>query len=378
MTIFLVDPTTPELFHADLFPPLQGDFYVLVQGAPSVGRVELVKSMFPDFGNMSLGNLKVVFVKEFSRALIQKFAFQKVEHPDNVVDFRPTELMRHLHLIPPHVSRAIIRATPFNMYERELVPKMILDTITFLVQGLTISDKYPILKAIQNKFEEQLQIEMDDPVGDFDPYKHSKWCKPEEHIRVRADPDGEFAWPLNTKRVQTILHALDTINFEDLIDLADHDEITIELKENEEATTHEPEPEPKLLLPTDVRKFIAGRANTNQRFRTATIQMCPEAEFAQNLTGSLEDTNGPIDFFIEPRTEIQTQISLLQDIFPTMAPGGMMYFANPDMQLTIMLSTWNTSVPLGSLYGHLGGAFEQFGSFCVFTNGAVGVCVVER
>lgn len=366
MTIFLVDPTTPELFHADLFPPLQGDFYVLVQGAPSVGRVELVKSMFPD---LSLGNLKVVFVKEFSRAMIQKFAFQKVEHPDNVVDLRPTELMRHTHLIPPHVSRTIIRATPFNTYERELVPKMILDTITFLVQGLTISDEYPILKAIQNKFEEQLSIEMD-PVGDFDPYKHSKWCKPDEHIRARTDPDGEFAWPLNTKRVQTILHALDTINFEDLADLADHDEINVDIA-NEVVDVSS---DAKLLLPVDVRKFVSDRANTNQQFRTGSIQTCPEAEFVKVLTGSLEDINGKIDLFIEPRTEIQTQIDVLQEIFPTLAPGGMMYFTNPDMQLTVMLSTWNTSVPLGSLYGHLGGAFEQFGSFCMFTNGAVGVC----
>jgi hypothetical protein len=365
MTIFLVDPTTPELFHADLFPPLRGDFYVLIQGSPSVGRVETVKSMFPD---LSLGNLKVVFVKDFSRAIIEKFAFQKVEHPDNVVDFRPTELMRHTHLIPPHVSRSIIRTTPFNKYERELIPKMILDTITFLAQGLVIPDEYIVLKAIQKKFEEQLQIEMD-PVGDFDPHQHSKWCKPDEHIRARTDPDGGFVWPVNTKRTQTILDALDKINFEDLVDLADHEEINVDVT----CSSCSPD-EPELLLPTDVRKFISDRANTNQRFRTATIQMCPEAEFAKTLTGSLEDTNGPIDLFIESRTEIQAQISLLQDIFPTTAPGGMLYFTNPDMQLTVMLSTWNTTVPLGSLYGHLGDAYGQFGSFCVFSNGAIGVC----
>ncbi len=371
MTIFLVDPTTPELFQPDLFPPLRGDFYILVQGAPSVSRVELIKSMFPD---LSLGNVKVVFVKDFSRAIIEKFAFQKVEHPDNVVDFRPTELMRHTHLIPPHVSRAIIRATPFNPYERELVPKMILDTITALVQGLTISNDYVILKAIQKKFEEHLAIELD-PVGEFDPDRHSKWSRTEEHILRRFDPDGRFEWPMNTKRVQTILSALDKIDFEDLINLTDHEEIN-NIQENE-VSTLDPSLDPDFIstaiLPADVRKFISDRANSNQRFRTGTIQTCPEAEFAKTLTGSLEHTDGAIDLFIEPRTDIQIQVSVLQEVFPTIVPEGMMYFPNPDMGLTVMLSTWNTTMPLGSLHGHLGPTFEQFGHFRVFSNNAIAV-----
>jgi hypothetical protein len=367
MTIFLVDPSTPELFQPDLFPPLQGDFYVLIQGAPSVAHVALVKGMFPD---LTRGNLKVVFVKDFSRAIIEKFASKVIEHPSNIVDLRPTELMRHTHLVPPHVSRAIIRATPFNSYERELVPKMILDTITFLVQGLTIQGDYVILKAIQKKFEEHLTIELD-PVGEFDPRKHSKWSKPEEHIQARIDPDGGFAWPVNSKRVQTILSALDRIDFEELVDLANHDEINMDIQENSI-----PEEDPGMdhgILPVGVRKFISDRANTNQRFRTGMIQTCPEAEFAKALTGSLEHTNGAIDLFIEPRTDIQTQISVLQEVFPTLTSGGMMYFINPAMELTVMLSTWSTTVPLGSLHGHLDAAFEQFGRFCVFPNNAVGI-----
>jgi hypothetical protein len=180
---------------------------------------------------------------------------------------------------------------------------------------------------------------------------------------------------MNTKRLQKVLSVLDYINFEDLIDLADHEEIT-NIQENE-VSTLDPSLDPDFIstaiLPADVRKFISDRANSNQRFRTGTIQTCPEAEFAKALTGSLEHTDGAIDLFIEPRTDIQIQVSVLQEVFPTIVPEGMMYFPNPDMGLTVMLSTWNTSMPLGSLHGHLGPTFEQFGHFRVFSNNAIAV-----
>lgn len=362
--IFLADPTCPELFHRDLFPALKGDFYILVQGPASLSRVEQIKGMFA--GEPCVP--KIVFVKEFTREIINKFAFQKAEHPDNVADVRPTALMHHTHLIPPHVSRAIIRATVFDPNVRELIPKMILDTITFLVQGLTISDEYVVLKKIQSKFEEQLLIELE-PVGDLDVNRHCKWSKPEDHIRVRTDPSGEFAWPVECKFIQKITNVLERIPFEDLANLADHDEINVDIVVEEENAYESPPI--MLFLPIEVRRFVATRADTNQRFRTEAIQTCPEVDLARTISGTLECTDGPIDLFVESRTDPVTQIKVLQDIFPSVAPGGIVFLTNPSVEITVMLSTWTTNLPLGSLHGHLGGAFDAFDSFHVFPNGAI-------
>lgn len=364
--IFLVDPTCPELFQRDLFQKsLRGDFYIMVQGPASPTRVEQIKSMFAS----EPCTPKVVFVKEFTRELINKFAFQKAEHPDNIADMRPTALMRHTHLLPPHVSRVIIRSTPFDVNVRELIPKLILDTITFLVQGLTISDEYVLLKKIQNKFEEELLIELD-PVGELDTAVHCRWSKPEDHIRVRTDPSGEFTWPVDRKTIEKVSDVLDRISFGDLVHLADHDEINVEAVD---ASGYNESAPALVLLPTEVRRFIATRADTNQSFRTETVQTCPEVNFARDISGTLERPDGPVDLFIEARTDVRIQVAVLQEIFPTLAAGGMIYLSNPGMEITVMLSTWNTSMPLGSLYGNLGAAFDAFDSFKVYEDGTVGV-----
>jgi hypothetical protein len=360
--IFITDPNAADLFHIDLFPELRPDdtFYVLVEGPVSPTRIEQIKSMFT-----TPTSVKVVFVKEFSDASIERFAKQKGD--TTVVDLRPSEIMKQTHLLPPHISRAILRETS-DPRTRAVIPRMILETITALVHGLKISDEFVVLREIQKRFEEHLEIELDSDSAPFDPHIHSRWCSPTDHVRILTDSDG-VVWPYDTRFAQNAHSVISKLDFGELTFLAEHAEIEAEY--NSRPGTDDTVD--VSIVPVDVRKFIATRASANRRFKSAAIQTCPEFELVRKMTDSLEN-EGPLDIFVEPRADISVQTFVLQEIFTEyMSPGGMMYFTNPDYQLTVMLSTWNTPVPLGSLYGNLGDVFRKFGSFHLFENGAIAV-----
>ncbi len=358
--IFLVDLSQPDLFHKELFPVLAGTFYVLVEGPASAARVEQVKSVFPD---LSLGTVKVVFVKSFAKSTIGKFAVDKCEHPDNVVDLRPTEWMLHTHLFPPSVSREVIRSTPFNPELRDLILKMILDTMCAVLGGIGIPpNEFPVLAHIQEKFAEFLEIGNEFEES-FDPYKHSVFCKPHEHVWARLDPSGKFRWPVLQKRLEQIRHVVDRISFEDLTHLADHEEL---VSINYSSVPNLP---PSVDLPVEeIREFVCSRSQANESFSC----LCNEdgSNWAKEVTTGFPESS-MIDLLIETRTNPCTQVAILNEFFDKLAPGGIVYIRHPDISLTVMLSTWSTPVPLGSLYGNLQGVFENFAHFHLCTDGSL-------
>lgn len=359
--IFLVDLSQPDLFHKELFPVLGGTFYILVEGPASPTRVEQIKSVFPD---LSLGTVKVVFVKSFTKTTIGKFACDKYEHPDNVVDLRPTEWMLHSHLFPSTVSREIIRSTPFNPELRDLVLKMILDCMCAILNGIRISkDEFPVLAHIQDKFAEFLEIG-NDFVEDFNPYKHSVYCKPREHVWARMDSSGTFRWPVRSKQLEKII---DRIAFEDLTHLADHEELT-------SATyTHHQENINDDVLPVDIREFVCSRTQTNGTFSCfPSNEGTPEFDWVKDVTDFFPESK-LIDLIIETGTDPRVQVGILAEFFERMSSGGLVYFKHPDMALTVMLSTWSTPVPLGSLYGNLSHVFENFAQFRACADGSIWV-----
>lgn len=363
--IYLVDLSQPDLFNGHLFTRLQGTFYILVEGPASPARVEQIKSAFPD---LSLGTVKVVFVKSFSPSIIQKFAFDKCEHPDRVVDLRPTEWMAHTHLFPPSVSREVIRSTPYNYELRDVLLRMILDCMCAILGGIRICpDTFPVLAHIQSKFVEHLELG-DDFVEDFDPFKHSVYCKPREHIWARMDPSGEFRWPMPAARIETMRTVLDRISFQELLHLADSEEL-IEVA-YPAAASSQAIPNDEDVFPVGIRKFVCTRTNAKQAFMCLSNEACPEFDWVESVTaGFFEPT--PIDLLIETRTDPRAQVGVLVECFKQIAPGGIVYFKRPDVTLTVILSTWNTPVPLGSLHGNLAHVFENFSHFHVDTNGSL-------
>ncbi len=363
--IFLVDLSHPDLFHADLFTKLQGTFYMLVEGPASAARVERIKNAFPD---LSLGTVKVVFVKSFAPSTIRKFAVDKCEHPDLIVDLRPSEWMLHTHLFPPSVSREVIRSTPHNYELRDRILKMILDTMCAIIGGVRIRpDDFPVLAHIQNKFGEFLDIgELEgDGVEDFDPYKHSVYCKPRDHIWARMDPSGTFRWPIHTELLKTIRTVLDRISFEDLSHLAEHEEL---VQSNYSAST-EVMPDDD-VLPMEIREFVCSRAQMNGAFMCMANELSPEFSWVDRVTNGFPEP-APIDLLIETRTDPSVQIDVLVESFEQIAPGGIVFFKRPDTSLTVMLSTWNTPVPLGSLHGNLSRVFKTFARFHACTDGSL-------
>jgi hypothetical protein len=363
--IFLVDLSQPDLFHGDLFPVLTGTFYILVEGRPSSAKVEQIKSAFPD---LSLGTVKVVFVKSFAEHTLDKFAYDKGEHPRSIVDLRPTEWMLHTHLFPPSVSRAVIRSIPYSLVYKDLILKMILDTMCAIINGVRISaDEFPVLAHIQDKFGEYLEIgdEFDE---NFDPYKHSVYCKPREHIWARMDSSGKFRWPIETSQVKIIKKVIDHISFEDLLHLADHEELV--------STTYTTSPTPIFpkddVLPEEIRAFVCSYAQTNEAFFCMTNDE-DSLEFAWVKTCVTPGfvISSAIPLLIETRSDPRAQVSILSEYFEQIAPGGFVYFKHPDVGLTVMLSTWSTTVPVGSLYGNLSHVFENFAQFQVCQDGSL-------
>lgn len=363
--IFLVDLSQPDLFHKELFPVLGGTFYILVEGPASPARVAQIKNVFPD---LSLGTVKVVFVKSFTKTTIGKFACDKCEHPDNVVDLRPTEWMLHTHLFPPSVSREVIRSTPFNPEHRDAILKMILDCMCAIIGGIRISsDEFPVLAHIQDKFGEFLEIG-DEFVEDFNAYKHSVFCKPREHVWTRMDPSGTFRWPVQSKQLSQLKQIIDRISFEDLIHLADHEELV-------SATYTTTPPEKSIndnVLPVDIREFVCSRTQTNGSFLCFPSNEGPEIDWVKDVTIYFPESN-LIDLIIETRTDPRVQVGILDEFFEKVSSGGLVYFKHPDMALTVMLSTWSTPVPLGSLYGNLSHVFENFAQFRACADGSIWV-----
>lgn len=359
--IFLVDLSQPDLLS---FPVLAGTFYILVEGPASPARVERIKSVFPD---LSLGTVKVVFVKSFTKMTIEKFACDKCEHPAHVVDLRPTEWMMHSHLFPTSVSREIIRSTPFNPELRDLVLKMILDCMCAIIGGIRISkDELPVLAHIQDKFGEFLEIG-DDFEENFNPYKHSVYCKPREHLWTRMDPSGTFRWPVPSKQLSQLTRIIDRISFEDLTHLADHEELV------SVTYTHHQENINDDVLPVDIREFVCSRAQTNGTFSCfPTNEGTPEFDWVNDVTAGFPPSN-LIDLIIETRTDPRVQVGILAEFFDKVSPGGLVYFKHPDMGMTVMLSTWSTPVPLGSLHGNLSHVFENFAQFRACADGSIWV-----
>ena len=361
--IFLVDLSQPDLFHKELFPVLGGTFYILVEGPASPTRVEQIKSVFPD---LSLGTVKVVFVKSFTKTTIGKFACDKCEHPDDVVDLRPTEWMMHSHLFPPTVSREIIRSTPFNPELRDVILKMILDCMCAIINGIRIfNDEFPVLAHIQDKFAEFLDID-NECYEKFDPRKHSIFCKPREHVWARMDSSGGFRWPVQSKQLEKII---DRISFEDLTHLADHEELT--------SATYASSPLEETIdddvLPVDIREFVCSRTQTNGTFSCfPSNESTPEFDWVKNVTNFFSESK-LIDLIIETRTDPRVQVGTLAEFFERVSPGGLVYFKHPDMALTVMLSTWSTPVPLGSLHGNLLRVFENFAQFRACADGSIWV-----
>lgn len=369
--IFLVDLSASshsDLFHRDLFPTLAGTFYVLVEGPASPARVERVKSVFPD---LTLGTLKVVFVKSFAKSTIQKFAIDKCE--DTIVDLRPTEWMLHTHLVPPSVSREVIRSTPFNPELRDVILKMILDTMCAIINGVSISpDEFPVLAQIQDKFAEFLDID-NECYENFEPHRHAIFCKPHEHVRTRTDPSGRFRWPVNTKHLELFRKAIDQVSFQDLTDLTDHEELlSVTYPSVSVSTDHtNEEEEDQQQLPVELREFVCTRTQSLGAFAcVANCDASPEMEWVIDVTNGF-GTSEQIDLVIETRTDPSAQIGTLYELFPNVSPGGYVYIKHPDMALTVMLSTWSTPVPLGSLHGPLAHVFENFSHFHASSNGSL-------